>query len=278
LETVLTPHQESTPQPSTQSQPEQSQAPSSPPKEDFQSAKFAELAKKERELRQRTLEIEKQKSSIPKREDLLLEAKQDFLKQFKQNPAEVARNMGVSVKELLEYMSKGESIPEKKTELNPDEIRQQVLEELRAEMQAEKEKESQASKEKELLTGWEKEKSDFLDQNADKFFLLADIPETRATIDRILESHYQETGDVLSLEEVSQRAQSAIAEELQAMLKSDRVRNWLSSILSTETPNIETPTESQTLTNDFTPDKPPVNRFMSDEESKKRAAEILRWT
>jgi len=230
-------------------------------------------------LRQQQQELEKARQSVPKKEDLLLEARQEFMQQFKQNPSEVARNLGVSVKDLIEHMSKGEGIPEKKPELNPDELRQQLLEEMRAELAAEKEKELQAQKEKELLTGWEKEKSDFLDANAEKFFLIADIPETRSTMDAILEAHYKETGDVLSLDEVAQRAQDAIASELQGMLKSDRVRNWISSIMNGAPQQPEQPTpEAQTLTNDFTPEKPQAPGFLSDEESKKRAAQILRWT
>lgn len=107
--------------------------------------------------------------------------------------------------------------------------------------------------------------------------LLAEGDEGIDLVYNVIDAHYQETGKVLAKKDAAKFVEAELLEELSKSTKLSKVKKLLEAEVQKTQASGKKPA-SPTLTNSMAQAQSSGKRFLSDEESRKEAAKLIRWT
>ena len=256
-----------------------------PKVQDFLAPKFAALSRKEKEVRAEAAKIKAEREEIAKMRAELegksktsADSEAKMLSEFKKNPLKFMQSQGLSFEQLMEMQLNDQNptpqmmIEQLKSEM--DSKYQKELSELRESL---KEKETREANERyeAAKNGYLQELTGFVNSNPDTYELILANGATELMYETA-EAYFQQTGKVPSHKEIAQAVEEHLEERAKQILKLKKFQ--------TPAPKIEAKPSGQptktapTLSNTLAAEVPQNGtKFMSDEESKKAAAKLLRW-
>ena len=233
--------------------------------------KFAALSRKEKALRDRELELEK-KYGGNKEKELPLE------RRIRSNPLKALEELGLDYDKLTELaLNDGRLTPDMQMKLMREELENDYREKfnnLEERLNA-KEKKEEEAKYDAVKQGFVGEINSFINENKTDFEYVAHNDATDVVYD-VIEEHYNETGRILDIKEAVQAVESYLEEEAEKLLNLGKVKNRLTSLKD----EYEQPQrQSQvTLSNAHSAQaNERVAKKLSDEESKREMARMLKW-
>ena len=245
-------------------------------------SKFAALSRKEKALRDKEAEYE---SKFEEMERLLAEyeskAKEpevDWEQLFRRDPLRALEEAGMGYDKLTELaLNDGKLTPEMQLAAMREEIEgdyQRRFEELENKL-AEKEKAEEEAYYNSVQENFQEEIGNFVAQNQEKYELI-EASQANDLVFDVIEEHYNETGNVLNIEEAADAVESYLEEEAHKFMKLKKI----SSRLGVDPEELLQEEDSQvTLSNDHSAQVQydGANKWLSNEESKARAAKMLQW-
>lgn len=247
--------------------PEEEKSPS--PKDDPKfAAKFAALSKREKAIMQKEQAFKEQQARFSKYEA--------DMKTFEEDPIKWLESKGLTFDKLTQRaLNDGKKPPEERIKELEDRITQ-------------KEKEREENEKKSAQERYEAQKSafvteigTFLEKNADTYELTTVADEPAELIYSVIEAHYKKTNRILPIQEAAELVEKHFESELESKYLSKK------KVQSKFVPKAPEPTApstpkapSQTLTNTQAANvpTPSTNKALSIEESKRAAAQLLKWT
>ena len=232
--------------------------------------KFAALSRKEKALRDRELELEQKYGN--KEKELPLE------RRIRANPLKALEELGLDYDKLTELaLNDGRLTPDMQMKLMREELENDYREKfnnLEERLNA-KEKMEEEAKYDAVKQGFVGEIKSFVNENSTDFEYVAHNDATDVVYD-VIEEHYNETGRILDIKEAVQAVESYLEEEAEKLLNLGKVKNRLTSLRDEyEPPQRQSQT---TLSNAHSAQaNERVARKLSDEESKRAMAEMLKW-
>lgn len=252
----------------------------SPTKDDF-AKKFAALSRKEKEIRSREQEYEarlaelnaKTESMLPKEEQTKEELPLEY--RLKRNPLKTLEELGLSYDQLTNLvLNDGKLPPEMQMKLMKEELESDYktkFEQLEEKLKA-KEIEEQEAQLNSVVTNFKKEINDLVTSDTEKYELI-NASESQELVFDIISQHYEETNKILSIEEAAQAVEEHLLEEFS---KFSNIKK-LSSGEKAQEPDVNF-RQSPTLSNDLSAQSVnSTDKKLSPEESKARAAAMLKW-
>jgi hypothetical protein len=245
---------------------------SAEPKEDkLTSARFAALSKREKEIVRKEQEFKK---SIEHAKYI-----EENMERFKRSPKTVLSELGLDyesfTKMYLDELDGKE--PERKVEDFIKEIDEKH--ESRWKNLEEQQKELQEQKQQEVIDNFKKQIKENLssEESLDKYELI-NVKKAYDVVYGVIEQHFNDTmgedgqGEILSIDEAADIVEKHFEEEAQTFLKAKK----LQSKVAPKEKKVTTLSNKSTSTN--TSVKPEEYSYLSKtEESKRRAAEKLKW-
>jgi len=232
--------------------------------------KFAALSRKEKALRDRELELEKKYGN--KEKEIPLE------RRIRSNPLKALEELGLDYDKLTELaLNDGRLTPDMQMKLMREELENDYKEKfnnLEQRLNA-KEKMEEEAKYDAVKQGFVGEINSFINENKNDFEYVAHNDATDVVYD-VIEEHYNETGRILDIKEAVQAVESYLEEEAEKLLNLGKVKNRLTSMRD----EYEQPQrQSQvTLSNAHSAQaNERVATKLSDEESKREMARMLKW-
>lgn len=280
--TVAAPAAESAPQEAKPSEPQQS--------DDF-SAKFAALSRRERQL----LEREKKLKQIEEENNQKFQkatSYEDRLKKVKQNPAELDNILSEAGMTFEEYVNFKLGIESEKKELSPDEMYNQLKKEMEENFKKIEEEKLKAEEAKntQIISDFKNDIESFITKNSDKYELINYQGDTQLVFD-VIEEYYATHGEVLDIEEAANHVEKHLEDLVDGATKLKKIASKFAPKAESIQPQLESapkieqafeekkkvasPTLSNELNGSNSSTKNPVATL---EESKKRAAQLLRWS
>ena len=232
--------------------------------------KFAALSRKEKALRDRELELEKKYGNKDK--ELPLE------RRIRSNPLKALEELGLDYDKLTELaLNDGRLTPDMQMKLMREELENDYKEKfnnLEERLNA-KEKMEEEAKYDAVKQGFVGEINSFINENKSDFEYVAHNNATDVVYD-VIEEHYNETGRILDIKEAVQAVESYLEEEAEKLLNLGKVKNRLTSLRDEyEPPQRQSQT---TLSNAHSAQaNERVAKKLSDEESKREMARMLKW-
>lgn len=184
-------------------------------KPDDMAARFAALAKRDRQVRMGVQQAKAREAELSRREQLIAEREQSWESEFKQSPLEALKKRGYSYQDLTNAaLNDGKFQPETEIKSVKDEISK-----LRQE-QADKEKKSledaktaQQQAESETITAFKDKIVDYVDKNAEKYELIK-LYDSQELVFSAIEEHYNRTNKILSIDEACALTEGYIENEI----------------------------------------------------------------
>ena len=254
-------------------------------KSDDFSRKFAALSRREKDIRAKEAEYENRiaeleekfnffnKKPEPKKEpDIPLEHR------LKQNPLKALEDLGLSYDKLTELaLNDGKLTPDMQMKLMREELEsgyKSKYEELEKRI-LDKEKSDEQRRYDDIQRGFMNEIDSFVSSNEGEYEYVAHN-QANEVIYEVIEEHYNETGRILDIKDAAEAVESYLEEEAEKLLSLSKVKNRLSQRDQREP---ETPRQSQTtLSNALSAQaNQRVDRPLSDDESKREIAKMLKW-
>ena len=232
--------------------------------------KFAALSRKEKALRERELELERKYGS--KEKELPLE------RRIRSNPLKALEELGLDYDKLTELaLNDGRLTPDMQIKLMREELENDYKEKFNSleERLNAKEKMEEEAKYDAVKQGFVGEIESFINENKNDFEYVAHNEATDVVYD-VIEEHYNETGRILDIKEAVQAVESYLEEEAEKLLNLGKVKNRLTSMRDEyERPQRQSQT---TLSNAHSAQaNERVATKLSDEESKREMARMLKW-
>ena len=234
--------------------------------------KFAALSRKEKALRERESELDKKygkrdESNIP------------LEKRLRANPLKVLEEIGLGYDQLTELaLNDGRLPPDMQMMLMREELENDYKSkfdglEKRLNDKEKLEEEQKYDKVKHNFMG---EINSFITGNKSDFEYVAHN-EASGVVYEVIEEHYNETGRILDIKDAVEAVESYLEEEAEKLLNLGKVQNRLQQ-MKTEYES-GTPRQTQTtLSNAHSAQAHErVVRSLSDDESKREMARMLRW-
>jgi hypothetical protein len=256
--------------------------------EDQFASKFAALSRKEKAVREREAQIEARLKELEEKSTSLeseYEEKYGKYKslpdRLKNQPLEVLAEEGVDLDTLLKMVLENDGKPT--TEMQIQRLREDMknnyskeLENLKQEL-AEKEKAAEAKRQEEVVEDYKYELNEFINSNTDEFELIK-LNEASDLVYQVVEDHYNENGRILTHKEACEHVENYLLEEAKKHLSVNKIKKLLNPEDAPSKPQAEQQVGAKTLSNTAATTVPnESSRVLSDEESKRRAAELIRW-
>jgi hypothetical protein len=234
------------------------------------SSRFAALTRKERELIKRERELKSQ-FDVPEYKTFQ-EAKKE------RNPIKLLQAIGMSYQDATDFVLNDQKH-------TPDQNTRALQEKIDALERSMQDKEAKQEQERyDSIIG--KHKSDIrtlVDSNAETYELIA-ANSAYDTVYEVIEEHFNSNGEILPIEQAAQYVESYLEDEAKKLLGlkklAPKVPVTQGANEDTTKPDVKTPSRtSPTLTNNLISSQvaqPSDDRWLSDEESKARAAALLR--
>ena len=245
-------------------------------------SKFAALSRKEKALRDKEAEYQSKFEEMERRlaeyESKEKEPEVDWEQLFRRDPLRALEEAGMGYDKLTELaLNDGKLTPEMQLAAMREEIEgdyQRRFEELENKL-AEKEKAEEEAYYNSVQENFQEEIGNFVAQNQEKYELI-EASQANDLVYDVIEEHYNETGNVLNIEEAADAVESYLEEEAHKFMKLKKI----SARLGVDPKELLQEQDSQvTLSNDHSAQVQydGANRMLSNEESKARAAKMLQW-
>ena len=235
-------------------------------------SKFAALSRREKALREREAQLEQKYGN--KQKEVPLEYK------LKQNPLKALEEMGLSYDKLTELaLNDGQLTPDMQMRLMRDELESDYKNKFEAleNRLNEKEKADEESRYNSVKENFMGEIDYFVKNNKDSYEFVAHN-EAKEVVYDVIEEHYNETGRILDIKDAVNAVESYLEEEAEKLFQLNKIKSRFEPNRTPEPQ--EPPRQSQTtLSNAHSAQaQERVARSLSDEESKREIAKMLRWT
>ena len=236
--------------------------------------KFAALSRKERDIRARETELaelEEKFRSMEQEPEVPLEHR------LRSNPLKVLEELGLGYETLTDLaLNDGKLTPDMQMQLIKDELEadyQAKFQELERRLE-EKDAKDQDEKYNSILSGFMDEIKNHVASD-DKYELIQ-ANDASDVVYEVMEEHYEESGNILSIQEAAEAVESYLEEEAEKLLKLQKIQSRLSG---NELESGDDYRQSQiTLSNAHAAQaNQRVGRKLSDEESKRAIAQMLKW-
>lgn len=257
--------------------------PESPP-EETPPPEAAELSEEEKA---READFERRFQTLTRREKMLVDrekaAKEELtalsnLKKMKEdahlNPMPLLEELGWTFEDLTQ-MVLNDNQP-------PAERKAKILEERLAKIEAERQKDlesRQTAEEEAVIEAHKDEIKKHVTTKGDDYELIQANDAYELVYD-VIEAHYEEHGEIIPIADASDKVESYLEEQAKKLLSLKKFRSQTEETTEASPspdakPDASTKTLTNTAANSITPPEKPT-AYLSDEESKARAAELLR--
>ena len=251
--------------------------------------KFAALSRKERQLKAREAEYAKKFQELEAKlaeikKPVVEEAKVEvpFEKRFKQDPFKALEDIGLPYDKLTELaLNDRQLTPEMQLKLMKDDLEngyKSKFEELEKRLN-EKEKTEKKARYENIQRNYISKVKGFVSNNSEEYeFIKANNAEQ--VVYDVVEAHYKESGKILTIKEAADAVESHLEEEAEKLLKLNKVGKRLQAYMEQQNkPEESTIPKPVTLTNAHSQQQAdePDKQMLSDEESKREIAKMLRW-
>jgi hypothetical protein len=260
-------------------------------KDDF-SSKFAALSRRDKLLRQKEAEIANKQLEFEKKikeYEEKLKTYGDLEEQLKLNPLKALKEKyGKSYEDLTQIaLNEGNPTPEMILQRIREEIEAKTnsrIEELTKKLE-EKEKREADEEYQQKEQNFLKDLTNFVNTNKEKYELVVANNAVDMIYD-VMKEHYNKTlelegeGRTLSYEEAAEQVEKHFEEELEKYVNLQKIKKKFAES-SDKKPAVKEPNSSSgqsvTLTNTLSQQAPKADRKLSNEESIKEVAKLLRW-
>lgn len=243
-------------------------------------AKFAALSRKEKAIKQRESQLQQQMQQLEQRLKQIeaqgkeVESFKSLPDRLKREPLKVLEESGLKFEQLAE-MVLNDGKPTQDMVLQEYEKKVMAkMQELEAKL-AEKEQKEQEAKYEAALQQFQAQLTDFINKTEDYELIRAN--DAVDLVYEVIEKHHNDTGEILSNKEASDAVEAYLLEEAKKLVDREKVKKLLQP---TAEPKPKTaPTGAKTLSNAQAAQAPKQStaKFMSDEDSKREAAKLIRW-
>ena len=275
------------------------QPPAEPGNQAPGTSEFERLAAKEQQFYREKQEFAKKQKE--------LEERQKKLDLFEKDPYEYYQSQGKDVNSLVDRMlgnpESQQQLQDENPQLNPDELKQKLKEDIINELNQEKAKEAQKTNEEKAINDYKDKIQSYFTEQAEKLPLSSGIGTAKDTAWSLIEEDFnrktQEFGmeyakrNIMTIEEAGQKVETHLANEIESVLQSEQVRNFLLTKINAfkanpgqQNPQNQSNNENQsnspgTLTNELfnspsfdSGNKP--NHQMTDEEAFENALKFVK--
>lgn len=261
-----------------------------PPQVDEFSSKFAALSRREKQL----LEKERKLKQYEEESNQKLSKASSWeqrIKSLKENPNELDNILSEAGLTFDQYLNKKLGIEEQEPQLSADEMYKKIkaeMEENFKKLQEEKEKAIEAEN-AQVIDNFQNEIKSFIKTNSDQYELI-NYQGDFGLVFEVVEEYYNQHGEVLSIKDAADHVEKHLEDLVDGATKLKKIASKFapkteSSTKSESAPKIDAEiresikSASPTLSNDLNSQNSSYRTPVLDlEESKKRAAQLLRWT
>ena len=243
------------------------------------SRKFAALSRREKDIRAKEADYEYRMSELEEKLQELQnppeEPQAPIEERLRRNPFETLEEMGLGYDKLTELaLNDGKLTPEMQMKLMREELEhgyKSKFEELEERL-AQKEQEEEYNKYESIETNFKQEIDSFVN-GKDEFELINANGASDLVYD-VIEEHYNDTGRVLNMDEAAEAVESYLEDELEKLMSLGKVK----SRFSPRQDQVFKRQPSPTLSNAHSAQAyQRADRPLSNEESVKEAAKLIRW-
>ena len=243
------------------------------------SRKFAALSRREKDIRAKEAEYEYRMRELEERLQELQnppeEPQAPIEERLRRNPFETLEELGLGYDKLTELaLNDGQLTPEMQMKLMRDELEngyKSKFEELEARL-SQKEEEEEYNKYESIENNFKQEIESFVNGKGE--FELINANGASDLVYEVIEEHYNDTGRVLELDEAAQAVESYLEDELEKLMSLGKVK----SKFSPRQEQVFKRQSSPTLSNAHSAQAyQRADRQLSNEESIKEAAKLIRW-
>lgn len=270
------------------------QVEAAPKQEDEFSSKFAALSRREKQLREKEahmqgqyekklaeLEARIEAMQKPQVEEVAKPKELPLEYRLKKDPLGTLKELGLSFDQLTNLaLNDGKLTPEMQMDLMRQEIDQKYsseLESLRNDL-LERDRKQEEAKYNETVQNFQAELANFVNDN-DQYELIRANDATEVVFD-VIEQHYNDTGRILSKQEAADQVEAYLEEEVEKLLKLNKLKNKLApqdAVRKVESPEPTQIQKAPTLSNAHSAAASNIRRPTSREDSVSIAASLLKW-
>lgn len=262
-------------------------------KEDPFSSKFAALSRREKEIRKQSALLDARMQELESKLQQLNEVQTPVEQvapeipleyRLRSNPLQTLSEMGLDYDKLTQLaLNDGKLTPDMQIELAKSEIEEKYskkIEELENSLLEDK-KSREQEKYNQVEQNFKADLTTFVNENSEYELIRAN--DAVSLVYEVIQDHYNETlskfgeqgAEILDLKEASDAVEDYLLEQAKKMMEAKKIR----SVLSPEVAQKPVAQPKPTLTNSQTAQAAPrSNVNLSDEESKARAAQLIKWT
>jgi len=249
-----------------------------PKQEDKFAAKFAALSRKERQLREREKAVELRLKKLEqdyKQKETELSSKFIDPSRLKKESLQILKEQGITFEQLAEMaLNDGKPTPEMmQSELEKKLVSK--IEELEKKLE-ERETKAQETKYEEILNNFTGELTNFVNSSND--YELIQANNAVGLVYEVIEEHHASTGKILDMKAAADAVENYLLEEAKKQLSLNKIKGLVTPKVD-ENANQSPKKSSVTLTNSAAATASAVKsaRPMSQEESLREAAKLIRW-
>ncbi len=242
---------------------------------------FLKLTKKERDLQRQLQEFKAQKQKIDLEMKELQEIRQ-LKEKAKIDPLAISKHFGIDYKQLTNQILNDERPT---TEMELQALKDEVAR-LRDEKQRERQ-ESEAAQTEKAIASFKNDLQTFIEGQGDKYELIKTFNAYDQVMNTVYE-HWNQTGEMIDVDKVADQLEAEMEAEARKLLTLKKltpkqvaeVTEALNTKEGVQAQADGSKTATKTLTNDLIAQAPPPKSaaYLSDEESKREAAKLLRWS
>ena len=290
------PGQEEQPVEAQAEQPKVEEAPKvEEPKDDKFAAKFAALSRREKEIRQREQKALQREREMEARLKAL-EEKEGNEESWKKNPLDMLKKKGLDYETLTkEYILKGEPTPEEKQNNIVQELQaklQEIQEQLLKRDEDSKKQAEEAQKQREITAkqAYLRQLTSFINEGGEKYELIQKNDAVQVvydTMEELYSAKLQEEGEgyVLTPDDIAkirddaaEAVEAHLLEEAKKIIESNKLKSLMSPVAKTDAKAPVQKKQPVTLSNEHTQQASnKSDEFLSDDESKRKIAQMLKW-
>jgi len=236
--------------------------------------KFAALSRKERDIRARESELSELEEKFQSMEQ---EPEMPLEQRLRANPLKVLEELGLGYETLTDLaLNDGKLTPDMQMQLIRDELEadyQSRFHDLEQRLEERDEKE-QDERYDSILSGFMEEIQNHV--ATDDNYELIRANDAGDVVYEVMEEHYNQSGNILSIDEAAEAVESYLEEEADKIVNLQKVRSRLN--INELEPRDEYRQSQVTLSNAHAAQaNERVGRMLSDDQSKREIAKMLKW-
>lgn len=243
-----------------------------------ESKRFAILAKKEKAIQTKVLEVKQKEESINQRLGAI-ENFEKFKREVKNNPMLALEELGITYNQLTEYVLQGK-MPNK-AELEYAELRQELAS-IKQEREDERKKATEDSKKanevnvQQTISEFQVEIGDYIKKNAEKYELITQY-DTANLVFQTIEKQFAEEKRLLTIEEASDLVEKYLEEQVEKAISTKKFKARVQPQSPKEDVKQKPSSQQQSaqLTNQMTSSAPSFLPAKTDQDRINRALAAL---